>query len=239
MLRAEVPAPSRSRSTTEFLRGFRDILPIIVATIPFGMVFGTLSANKGLSVAESILMSGAVYGGASQFVALELWANPLPFWTILLSALAVNLRHVLYSAALGRRMNHWSPLERYCGFTFLTDPVFALAEERGGERLSVPYYFGLAVPLYLNWIVTTALGFIVGNLIGRPEALGLDFVVTAYFMFLVVGYRTRPNALPIIGASAAAALLAYVLVGPPWHFAGGATVGMALAALLAKPKAAA
>jgi 4-azaleucine resistance transporter AzlC len=230
---------SRRSWMSEFIRGFRDILPIIVATIPFGMVFGTLSANKELSLAESLLMSGAVYGGASQFVALEFWANPLPFWTILLSALAVNLRHVLYSAALGRRMSQWSPLERYCGFAFLTDPVFALAEERGGERLSVPYYFGLAVPLYLNWLVTTALGFVVGNLIGKPEALGLDFVVTAYFMFLVVGYRTRPNALPIIGASAAAALLAYVLFGPPWHFAGGAIVGMGLAALLAKPKAAA
>jgi 4-azaleucine resistance transporter AzlC len=228
----------RTGNWSELLRGFRDILPIIIATIPFGMVFGALAANKELSFAEGVLMSGAVYGGASQFVALEFWTHPLPFWTILLSALAVNLRHVLYSAALGRRMNHWSPLEQYLGFAFLTDPIFALAEQRGGERLSVAYYFGLAVPLYLNWLVTTALGFVVGNLIGRPEAFGLDFVVTAYFMFLVVGYRTRPNALPIIGASAAAALLAYVLFGPPWHFAGGAVVGMALAALLAKPKAA-
>jgi len=221
-----------------FSRGFRDILPIIVATIPFGMVFGALSANKGLSLVESALMSGAVYGGASQFVALEFWAHPLPFWTILLSALAVNLRNVLSSTELARRMSHWSPLARYSGFAFLTDPIFALAEEHGGERLSVAYYFGLAVPLYLNWLVTTAIGFVVGNLIGRPEALGLDFVVTAYFMYLVVGYRTRPNALPIIGASAAAALIAYVLFGPPWHFAGGATVGMGLAALLAKPRAA-
>ena len=228
--------PTHGRSE-DFLRGFRDILPIIVATIPFGMVFGTLSANKGLSLAESLLMSGAVYGGASQFVALEFWANPLPFWTILLSALAVNLRHVLYSAALGRRMSHWSPVERYSGFAFLTDPIFALAEQRG-ERLGVPYYFGLALPLYLNWLVTTALGFVVGNLIGRPEAIGLDFVVTAYFMFLVVGYRARPNALPIIGASAAAALFAYVTLGPPWHFASGAIVGMSLAALLAKPRTA-
>ena len=237
MQRRPFDSPHTSTSP-EFLRGLRDILPIIVATIPFGMVFGALAANKELSFAEGVLMSGAVYGGASQFVALEFWAHPLPFWTILLSALAVNLRHVLYSAALGRRMNQWSPLERYFGFALLTDPVFALAEQRGGERLSVTYYFGLAVPLYLNWLITTALGFIVGNLIGRPETFGLDFVVTAYFMFLVVGYRTRPNALPIIGASAAAALLAYILFGPPWHFTGGAVVGMGIAALLAKPKTA-
>ncbi len=229
------PRPARA----SFMEGFRDILPIIVATIPFGMVFGALSVKEGLSPFESVLMSGSVYGGASQFVALELWADPLPFWTILMSALAVNLRHVLYSAALGRRMAHWPPGERYLGFAFLTDPAFALAEQRGGERLSAPYYFGLGLPLYLNWLVTTALGAIVGNLIRRPEAIGLDFVVTAYFMFLVVGYRTRPNALPVIGASAVAALLAYVVLGPPWHFAGGAICGMGVAALLAKPNVAA
>jgi len=228
--------PPRWRA--EFFRGFRDILPIMAATIPFGMVYGALATKQGLSVAEGLLLSAAVYGGASQFVALEFWMHPLPFWTILLSALAVNLRHVLYSAALGRRMTHWPAGERYLAFAFLTDPAFALAEVKGGERLSAPYYFGLGLPLYTSWVLTTALGMGVGSLIGRPEAIGLDFVVTAYFMFLVVGYRTRPNALPIIAASAIAALLAYLLFGPPWHFAGGAIAGMSAAALLAKPKAA-
>jgi 4-azaleucine resistance transporter AzlC len=230
---------NRTQPSADFLRGFRDILPIIVATIPFGMVFGALATKTGLSLFESGLMSAAVYGGASQFVALEFWTHPLPFWTILLSALAVNLRHVLYSAALGRRMGHWSPLQRYSGFVFLTDPIFALSESRGGERLSVAYYFGLAVPLYLNWVLTTLLGAIAGALIGRPQAIGLDFVVTAYFMFLVVGYRTRPHALPIIGVSAGAAAAAYLLFGPPWHFAGGAIFGMGTAALLAEPRKAA
>jgi 4-azaleucine resistance transporter AzlC len=230
---------NRTQPSADFLRGFRDILPIIVATIPFGMVFGALATKTGLSLFESGLMSAAVYGGASQFVALEFWTHPLPFWTILLSALAVNLRHVLYSAALGRRMGHWSPLQRYSCFVFLTDPIFALSESRGGERLSVAYYFGLAVPLYLNWVLTTLLGAIAGALIGRPQAIGLDFVVTAYFMFLVVGYRTRPHALPIIGVSAGAAAAAYLLFGPPWHFAGGAIFGMGTAALLAEPRKAA
>jgi 4-azaleucine resistance transporter AzlC len=230
-------ADSPRSPKADFLRGFRDILPIIVATIPFGMVFGALATKTGLGLFESGLMSAAVYGGASQFVALEFWTHPLPFWTILLSALAVNLRHILYSAALGRRMAHWSPLQRYSGFVILTDPIFALAESRGGERLSVAYYFGLAIPLYVNWVLTTLAGAIAGTLIGRPQAVGLDFVVTAYFMYLVVGYRARPNAFPIIGASAVAALAAYLLFGPPWHFAGGAVCGMGTAAFLAKPKA--
>jgi 4-azaleucine resistance transporter AzlC len=235
MLTKDESSPRRA-AAAEFLRGARDIFPVLVATIPFGLVFGALAVKKGLSVAESVLMSGAVYGGAAQFVALEFWASPLPFWTILFSALAVNLRNVLYSAAVGRRMRHWTSAERYLGFTLLTDPAYAFAELKGGERLSVPYYFGLGIPLYVNWIATTLVGAVIGNLIGRPETIGLDFLVTGYFLYLVVGFRKRPNAAPVIVASAGAALAAYLVFGAPWNFAVGAVAGMGVAAVLAKPK---
>lgn len=220
----------------DFWRGVRDILPIIVATIPFAMIFGALATNTGLSPAESVLMSAAVYGGASQFVALQVWADPLPFWTVLMSALAVNLRHVLYSASVGRKMSGWSPAERYFGFVFLTDPAFALAEAQSGPRLTPAYYFGLCLPLYASWVFLSGLGAVLGNLIRRPEVIGLDFLVTAYFVYLIVGFRKRPNALPVIAASAAGALAGHFILGPPWHFAVGALAGMATAAALARPR---
>ncbi len=224
-------------SRASFMEGVRDILPVMVATTPFGMVFGALAMKQGFSVFETLLMSGSVYGGASQFVALQMWTDPLPFWTILMSALAVNLRHVLYSASLGRRMMHWPATTRYAGFAFLTDPIFALAVSQGGPRLGAGYYFGLGLPLYVNWLVATAIGAILGNFIRRPEAIGLDFVVTAYFLVLILGFRKQPKALPVIAASAAAALAAWLLIGSPWHFAAGATAGMATAAILAGGKA--
>jgi 4-azaleucine resistance transporter AzlC len=219
-----------------FWQGFRDIVPIMLATVPFGMVYGALAAKEGLTLAENLAMSGLVFAGASQFVALEFWAHPLPFWTILVSVLAVNLRHVLYSAAIGRKLASWPPTTRAFGFFFLTDPTFALAEMRGEERLSAAYYFGMCLPLYVNWMVFTAVGALFGNLITRPEAIGLDFVVTAYFIHLVVGFRQRPNAIPVIVASAGGSVLAYLTVGPPWHFAVGAAAGIAVAATLAKPE---
>lgn len=211
----------------------------MVATVPFGMIFGALAAKEGLLLTENLLMSALVYAGASQFVALHFWMHPLPFWTILAAVLAVNLRHVLYSAAMGRKIGHWPATARYAGFALLVDPTFALAELRGGARLSAAYYFGIGVPLYLNWVVCTALGALFGNLIADPQAIGLDFVVTSYFIFLVVGFRKRPNALPVILASAAGSVLAHVTLGPPWPFAGGALAGMAIAATLAMPRTAA
>lgn len=217
----------------DFVQGARDIAPIMISTVPFGIVYGALAAQSGLSLTENVLMSGLTYAGASQFVALEFWAHPLPFWTILFAVLAVNLRHILYSAALGRRMTHWPAAARYAGFAFLTDPTFALAELKGGSRLNAAYYFGLSLPLYVNWVASTALGALFGNLIGDPARFGLDFVVTAYFIYLVAGFRKRPNAIAVILASAAGALLVYLTAGSPWHIGAGAITGMGVAAALA------
>lgn len=226
-----------SRFGAGFLRGCRDILPILISTVPFGIIYGALAAQTGLTTTEAVLTSGLTFAGASQFVALQFWAHPLPFWTILLSVLAVNLRHVLYSAALGRKTGHWTAWQFCGGFGLLTDPTFALAELKAGPRLDFGYYLGLSLPLYVNWIVMTALGAVFGGFIGNPETIGLDFVVTAYFIHLVVSFRKRHSAAAVILASAAGALLVYLTAGPPWHIAGGAAAGMALAAALSKPKA--
>ena len=125
----------------------RDIAPVMLAAMPFGVVIGTLAAKKGLPFDQIMLMSGLIFAGASQFVALELWSVPPPFWLIVFSVLAVNFRHILYSATLGRKMRHWTAAGRYGGFALMVDPVFALAELRGGARLSGVYYAAIAIPL--------------------------------------------------------------------------------------------
>jgi len=211
----------------------RDIAPVMLAALPFGVVIAALAAKKGLSFDQIMLMSGLIYAGASQFVALELWGAPPPFWLIVFSVLAVNFRHFLYSAALGRKMHHWSAIGRYGGFALMVDPVFALAELRGGARLSGVYYAAIAIPLYVGWMVATALGALFGRLIEDPKVFGLDFVLAAYFIYLVAQFRERPNAVPIILASAAMAIAAYFTIGPPWHIATGAFAGIAVAAGLA------
>ena len=215
----------------------RDIAPVMLAAMPFGAVFAALAAKKGLPFDQIMLMSGLIYAGASQFAALELWGAPPPFWLIVFSVLAVNFRHVLYSAALGRKMHHWTAIGRYGGFALMVDPVFALAELRGGARLSGVYYAAIAIPLYVSWLIATALGALFGRFIEDPKVFGLDFVLAAYFIYLVAQFRKRPNAVPIILASAALAIAAYFTIGSPWHIAAGAFGGIAVAAGLAGRRA--
>src|SRR3546814_9209297 len=59
----------------EFAAGAFTILPLLVAVAPFGLLLGTLAAQKGLSPLETALMGATVFAGASQFVAVEIWRS--------------------------------------------------------------------------------------------------------------------------------------------------------------------
>ena len=80
-------------------RGAVQILPIALVDVPFAIVLGVLARQAGLSTAEITLMSMLVFAGASQLIAVGLWAFPVPVLTIVLTTLIVNVRHLLMGAA--------------------------------------------------------------------------------------------------------------------------------------------
>lgn len=214
----------------EFVAGARIAMPISVAVAPFGLLFGALAVDNGFSVFEAALMSAIVFGGASQMVGIELFGQHIAPWVIVLSIFAVNFRHVLYSAAFGRRMAHWKPLQKAIGFFLLTDPQFAEAERRA-ERgpVSFAWYIGMGVPMWALWVVEAALGAYFGKFVQDPAAFGLDFLLPIYFLGLVMSFRKRPLWLPVVAVSAVASMLAVKFVGSPWHVTLGALAGIAVA----------
>lgn len=224
----------KSERISEFAQGVRATMPAAVAAAPFGLLFGTLAVQNGLTPGEAMLMSAAVFGGASQMVGLELFGQTVAPWLIVLSIFAVNFRHVLYSAAIGRLVKHWSPARQAFAFFFLTDPQYAESERNGEDgRLGYGWYMGAATMLYIPWVVESGVGAFFGNLVPQPHALGLDFLLPIYFLGLVMDFRKRPLWLPVVSVSAAASIAAYYLVGSPWHVSIGAAAGVALAVILA------
>src|SRR5512143_816461 len=93
---------------TSFLAGFRAELPLLVGVFPFGMIYGALALNVGLSVATSQLMSSIVFAGSSQFVTAQLVHEAAPALVIVLTIAVVNLRHMLYSASLAPYLKNLS-----------------------------------------------------------------------------------------------------------------------------------
>lgn len=220
--------------TSEFLRGAKLGMPVVIASAPFAVLFGALAVGNGMSVFEATLMSATIYAGASQMVGIELFGHDIAPWLIVFSIFAVNFRHVLYSAAVGRRIGHWSFLQKVVGFYFLVDPQYAESERKAerGERVSFTWYMGMALPIYVFWVVESALGAIFGGLLPDTHALGLDFLLPIYFLGLVMGFRKRPLWLPVVVASAIVSVIAYNFVGSPWHVSIGAAAGVALAAAM-------
>ncbi|MBN9270386.1 MAG: AzlC family ABC transporter permease, partial [Mesorhizobium sp.] len=204
---------------SDFWQGVRLSMPVVVASAPFALLFGAIAVDNGFSVFEAFLMSAAIFGGASQMVGIELFGQHVAPWLIVLSIFAVNFRHVLYSAGIGRRIAHWPGARQALGYFVLTDPQYAVAEARAqsGQTVGFAWYLGLGLPVYVFWVVESALGAVFGKLIPDTHALGIDFLLPIYFLGLVLGFRKRPLWLPVVAASAAASIVAYKTVGSPWH----------------------
>jgi len=224
------PQPS-----SDFITGVRESIPIVLAVLPFGLLFGALATEHGLSLFDIILMSATIYAGASQMVGIELFDANIAPWVVVLSIVAVNFRHVLYSATMGRYLDHWTPLQRAFGFFFLVDPQFAEAESRreSGRQVSFAWYMGLALPVYVCWVAESWLGALFGQFIPDAHTFGLDFILPIYFLSMVMSFRKRPLWLPVVGVSAIASIIAYRTIGSPWHVSIGALAGVVLGAALA------
>lgn len=227
-----------TESRQEILDGLRDATPVMLAVCFFGMLFGTTAVNNGLTLGQAMLSSTLVFAGASQLVFLELYSLKVPVWSILLAVFAINFRHVLYSASIGRYMGRFSIFQRYSAFFLLCDPLFGAGELRASKRPLTPaYYFGYGLLLYGIWLLFTLVGGLFGALITDPKALGLDMLLSLYFLTLLMGFRSRPNWLVSVLASGVVSVLVYRHVGSPWHIMSGGLAGILLAAFIGKPDA--
>ncbi|WP_299934379.1 AzlC family ABC transporter permease [uncultured Pelagimonas sp.] len=217
--------------------GLRDVAPVLGAVVPFAAVFGAVAAEAGMGMADIMLASATIYAGASQFVMVELMGQDLPIWSIVLAVFALNFRHVLYSASLGRHMGAFGFWQKALAFHLLVDPQFAASEMRALKtRLRPTYYFSYATAIYSVWLGANLLGILFGALIDDPAAWGMDFLLPLYFMGLIMGFHGRGHFWVILSTSAVASIIVHQTLGSPWHITLGGGVGLVVAAALSKPK---
>jgi len=218
---------------SEARAGMAAMLPVALAALPFGMLFGAEAARQGLSVAEALLMSLTVFAGGAQFMSMGLWADPAPWLALALATFVVNLRHALMAASLSGKVAAFTGWQRGAAAFLMADETWALAERRAfGTRLTPAYYFGVALTLYVLWSISTVAGALVGGLIPEPGRYGLDFAFPAIFICLITGFVKDWKALPVIAASAGTALVLHATVPGMWFVLGGGIAGITVAALL-------
>ena len=171
------------------LSGARDTLPLVVAAMPFGLVFGALAISSGFSATFAMAMSLFVFAGASQFIAISLLASAAAVPIVLFTVFVVNLRHLLYSATLMKEVHRMPKWARPILSFWMTDETFAVVANRKITHPDEPglfwYYLGSAVFMYLNWQFCTWLGITAGEHIPDLSHWGLDVAMVVAFIGIV------------------------------------------------------
>ena len=229
--------PADGGAGRDFLRGATDMLPMAIGAAPFGIMVGALAGQAGLTLGDILLMSTTVYAGASQFTALGLWEQPTPVLTIIAVTLLVNLRHVLMGAALAPHIRHLPVWCRWSFLSVMSDETWATALNKTATApLTTAYVAGVIFPFYINWIIFSGLGRIIGQVISDPAAFGFDFVFTAVFLSLCIGFWQRSRRWLPFAVAIIAALTAKLLLPGAWFiFIGGLAGTLAAAAFYSAP----
>jgi 4-azaleucine resistance transporter AzlC len=168
-------------------RGVRDVAPLLLGIAPFGLVAGVAAMNAGLTLEQAVGMSIIVFAGAAQLAALELIGKDAPLSVIVVTAVVINLRMMMYSASIAPYFRSLSARIRTGAAYLLTDQAYALSVSRyrSDERIDrLGYYLGAAVAPWVVWQLTTVVGALIQT--GVPASLGLEFAVPLVFLALLV-----------------------------------------------------
>jgi predicted branched-subunit amino acid permease len=206
-----------------------DMLGIMVSAGAFGFVFGLSAAQRGhYSLIEAIAMSTLVFAGAAQFAGISLVASGTPWPAIVLLTGLLNIRHLLYAAALAPWFQSVPRVKRVVAAHLLTDEAFALslAHFRRLGRLDLGgYWMAAIISTFIPWNLATIAGFLGGQLIESPEKYGIDVVFPAAMAGLAVGLVTGRREIVAIAAGIAISLVVALAWDPRIAVVVGGLVG--------------
>ncbi|MDZ7749664.1 MAG: AzlC family ABC transporter permease [Halofilum sp. (in: g-proteobacteria)] len=188
--RTRLPAGADADTPPGLRRRVAAVAPMLAVVVPFGMIAGLSAMQSGFSAAQAMTLSATVFAGASQLATVQLVADGAVPAVIVLTALTINLRMMMYSASLAPHFQHLGSGSRLGLAYFLVDQNYALAINRynrpdgGFEPWGHWYYLGGGVALWLTWQSASAVGVFLGA--GIPRDWSLDFAVPLVFLVLLM-----------------------------------------------------
>lgn len=205
------------------------MFPAMPGVAVFGMAFGALASQKGLTLTEALLMSGVVFAGVSQIASMEIWSpvmTPLLIATLAFTSFVINMRLILMSGSLQPWLGNASAIQAYPSLYVLTDTnwVAALRYRREGGA-DVGYLFGGGLITWLTFVPATGIGQVFGSLLGNPRPYGIDLILPLYFVALLAPmFETLRRSIPWAIAGVVAVTVQHFVPGF-WYIIAGTLAG--------------
>lgn len=200
----------RRRET--FIEGFNAFKPALIPTATWGLVTGVALVKSGLSEQAAVLMTLFVYAGSAQLTSLPLIASGAPLWLIFAAGMIVNVRFLIFGAALQPYFQNLPWQKRLAYGYFTTDMSFVLFMPRfndapiKGTQEQRWYFLALIVPGWITWQVSSMSGIFLGTIV--PSSWSLEYAAILALLGITIPLA---NSRPMLVAIIASGCVAWVL----------------------------
>lgn len=204
----------RSRSDrVHAWRGVRSMLPLLAGVTPLALVIGARAAESDLGALAGWSTSWTIYSGSPQLLTFELLADGAPWLTVIVGVTLLNLRLVVYSAAVASRWRS-APLRwRLLVGATMVDPTFVVADGYSKHapdlRAFRVHHVAAALTLWVGWLVATAAGLVVGDHLTAlvPAEVVLELLLLSLVVPKLQDRRSLVSAAVVAGVALPALLL--------------------------------
>ena len=194
-----------------FLKGFYDVLPLLLPVVPFGIIFGAIGVELGFGPYATFASSIIIFSGASQIVFFQLFSSGASSFVAITSSSVISSRHLLYGAVVAQYLSKLSLNWKIFLSYFLTDQAFAVSQDffkkNQNDKLKHYHLLGSGLTLWIVWQVSTIIGIILGSIV--PDELGLAFTIPLTFLALLINYLRKIDHLIVIIISGVLSILLY------------------------------
>jgi predicted branched-subunit amino acid permease len=177
--------------------------PIIPSVILFGLIFGYTGGNADLPFLLVSSTSFIIFAGTAQFFVILAIIQSDPIIPIIITAVVINLRHLLYGAALHDDIRVKGIKKIFVSY-LLTDEVFIVASELKKKIQSKEVHensvrfedalIGAGFFAWSVWNICTIVGYLFSDLLVNVFTISADFIVAGTFVgYLIIQWKNFPS----------------------------------------------
>ena len=199
-----------------FRVGVRVMSTPAIAIAAWGLVTGVALVEGGLTIPFAVIMTVTVFAGSAQLAVLPLLAAGSPLPVVWITALLVNLRFVIFSAASRSYFARLPWQQRLLAAYVNGDVGFALFMQRYGHSEDrgtadqLGFFYATALMNWVSWIASSIAGIFLGGV--APTSWGLKIAAVLALIAVVIPMVTK---LPALAGVIVTGVLSLVTIRVP------------------------